>query len=370
MHLLLVLLVAACSGSHDVDDAAIDASDATRDADADAISDSDTGCPPSIVEDAPCSPEGMSCGGERCTNACDFCNVFTCRMGRWGRVEVFPAPCFDCFGLRCAQDSEVCILQVNDPGVPTCWPTPAACRMDQSCECLVPEFEATMCYSNDAGTGVTLYVEGMLEPADAMPRYTFESNGTLDGFRMSTIRNQPGRDDPGRFDVVDGALVAMPGTDLGVLVCTTPLPADFELELEWKRSAEDDNSGVFLRFPDVDSKGYDNTAWVAIDFGYEVQIDETGSPDGAAVHTTGAIYSVEGQDFTRVVARPVGEWNRYVIRVRGDEYTVELNGERTTHAVLHQEGRGLASTEAAPSYFGLQTHTGHVAYRNIRVRAL
>src|SRR5262245_42393407 len=52
-------------------------------------------------------------------------------------------------------------------------------------------------------------------------------DGTLSGWRMSTIRNQPGRDDPGHFTVEDGALVAHPGTDLGLLWNTRPTPPDF-----------------------------------------------------------------------------------------------------------------------------------------------
>ena len=50
------------------------------------------------------------------------------------------------------------------------------------------------------------------------------------GWQMSTIRNQPGRDDPGRFVVTDGALVAMPGTDIGLLWHTQPDPAGLRAE--------------------------------------------------------------------------------------------------------------------------------------------
>jgi hypothetical protein len=205
--------------------------------------------------------------------------------------------------------------------------------------------------SDDAGDTVTLF-DGTLGP----------------DWRMSTIRNQPGRDDPGRFAVEGGALVAHPGTDLGLLWNTRPAPADFELSLEWRLSAPDDNSGVFVRFPDLDAKGYDNTAWVAIDFGFEIQINEPGFPDGAPDHTTGAIYAQPNQDFTRVVARPPGEWNAFTIRVVGQVYTVWLNGQRVTRYVNDHPGRGLPSTESAPAFVGLQTHTGNVAFRNIRIR--
>jgi hypothetical protein len=200
---------------------------------------------------------------------------------------------------------------------------------------------------------------------------TLFDGGALDAaWRMSTITNQPAQSDPGRFTVEDGALVAHPGTDLGLLWNTTPLPADFLLELEWRLATPEDNSGVFLRFPHLDGKGYNNTAWVAIHFGFEVQINEPGVPDGAPHHTTGAIYGETEQSFRRVVARPPGEWNAFAIRVVGSTYSVHLNGELVTTFVNRDPSRGVPTTGGAPSYFGLQTHTGNVSYRRIRVSRL
>jgi hypothetical protein len=37
--------------------------------------------------------------------------------------------------------------------------------------------------------------------------------------------------------------------------------------------------------------GYQNTAWIAVNFGFVIQIDETASPDSAPWHRTGAIYN-------------------------------------------------------------------------------
>jgi len=55
--------------------------------------------------------------------------------------------------------------------------------------------------------------------------------------------------------------------------------------------APDDNSGVFVAFPYPEQRSYDNTAYVAIDLGFEIQIDELARPDGASIHRTGAIYA-------------------------------------------------------------------------------
>ena len=200
-------------------------------------------------------------------------------------------------------------------------------------------------------------------------RALFDGSSTAN-WRMAPIKKQPGRDNPGTVLIVDGALELSPGTDIGLFYCTTPTPPDFILKLEWLRWQQDANSGVFIRFPDPTSKGYNNAAFVGVDFGFEVQIDELGAPDGAGVHKTGAIYSQPSQTLTQQPARPVGQWNEYEIRVQGQSYTVLLNGAQVTQFTNTQSGRGLPSTATAPSYIGLQTHTGRVAFRNIRIRAI
>ena len=197
---------------------------------------------------------------------------------------------------------------------------------------------------------------------------------TTENWRMSTIQDQPGKDDPGRFIVVDGSLESAPGSDIGLYWCTTPTPQDFTLQLEWRRWQDGDNSGVFLRFPDPEKQGYNNTAYVAVNFGFEVQIDETGAPDGADIHKTGAIYRADGRNDNELLtlkpARPVGEWNEYEIRVQGQTYTVFLNGEQVCLFNNPYPDRGLPSTPSVPTFIGLQTHTGRVDFRNIRIKRI
>lgn len=218
------------------------------------------------------------------------------------------------------------------------------------------------------------------KPSPFVPNAGFTA--LFDGFstknwQMSTIRNQPGRDYPGTFNVVDGALESLPGTDIGLYWCTTPTPANFVLKLEWRSLRQDDNSGVFIRFPNPESKGYNNTAYVGINFGFEVQIDALGrgdSPPGKNVdpkfRTTGAIYNEDSQALTLQSARPLGEWNEYEIRVQDQTYTVLLNGTQVTQFTNSNPARGLPSAPNAPSFIGLQTHTGRVAFRKIQIKAL
>jgi choline dehydrogenase-like flavoprotein len=177
----------------------------------------------------------------------------------------------------------------------------------------------------------------------------------------------------GSFVVANGVLQAGPGGDLGLLWCTTPTPRDFILRCEWRPAQADDNSGVFVCFPNPNSKGYNNTAYVAVHFGFEVQIDEAGAPDGADQHRTGAIYAEPNQAFNLQPALPVGQWNAYEIRVDGPQsqtYTVLLNGAQVTQFNNPHAGRGLPSRPDAPSFIGLQAHTGNVAFRNIELQAL
>jgi len=199
--------------------------------------------------------------------------------------------------------------------------------------------------------------------------FTAVFNGfSTDDWRMSTIRNQPpNRSNPGKFIIVDRSLETTPGNDLGLLWFTKPMPANYILRLQWLRWEQDGNSGVFVRFPDLNSKGYDNTAYVAVDFGFEVQIDELGKDDGAEKHKTGAIYDQDGQTLTLRPANPAGQWNDFEIRVDGQTYTVLLNGAQVTQFVNTNPNRGIA----ANSHFGLQSHFGsRVAFRNIRYKAL
>lgn len=204
------------------------------------------------------------------------------------------------------------------------------------------------------------------------PGFTALFDGVDTGkWRMSTIRNQPGRDDPGRFIVVDGGLEAVPGTDIGLLWHTDPAPADFVLRLEWRRWRDDDNSGVFVRFPDPTTAGYDNTAFVGVHFGMEVQIDQLGRNDGAGIHKTGAIYGLAAPAAPAALpVNPPGEWNRYEIKVQGQVYDVSLNGTPITHFVNPDPARGRPSAPGAPSFIGLQTHTGRVGFRHIQIKAI
>lgn len=188
-------------------------------------------------------------------------------------------------------------------------------------------------------------------------------NALFDGRSASSWR-MTGR---GGFSVTGGAIELLGGDDLGLLWCDRPVPRDFVLKLEWMRFSPFDNSGIFVRFPNPETRNYDNPAYVPVHLGFEIQIDELARPDGQNMHRTGAIYGQAAQDYVGQPARPPGWWNEFEIRVSDKEYVVLLNGKQVTRFVSADNSRGVHN----PAFVGLQAYPGsRVAFRNIRLRDL
>lgn len=166
---------------------------------------------------------------------------------------------------------------------------------------------------------------------------------TLDGWQQAG---------PDGFTVVDGMLQSSGG--MGLLWYTKKQFGDFILKIDWKVLHIDDNSGVFLRFPDPG-----NDPWVAVNNGYEVQIDDVGAPDGEMIHKTGGIYNFAAP--TKVATNPVGDWNFYEIHAVGQSYRIILNGSEVTD---------FTGSRSTTGYMGLQNHNGTVTFRSVRIMEL
>jgi hypothetical protein len=180
----------------------------------------------------------------------------------------------------------------------------------------------------------------------------------------------------GTFHVIDGALQSVPGFDLGLLWCITPMPQNYRLELEFFLRMFQTNSGVFIRFTNPEGAGDYNPAWSAVRSGFEVQIDNAGAPDGLPEHRTGAVYnvnySVTPGDFVTPQDAQVLGWNLYRIEVRGDVITVNLNGVNTARYTNLDPNRGRFSPAEA-TFIGLQSYSNYsftTAFRNIRATVL
>lgn len=191
------------------------------------------------------------------------------------------------------------------------------------------------------------------------PSTTFKSlfNGTLAGWQMAGS---------GGFNIFGNVLESFGG--IGLLWYTREEFENFILRLEWRASSPTDNSGVFIGFPSLNSSDPANDWQLAVDRGYEVQIDDTGfNPDtqqfNDPLHQTGAIYTFAAS--SRIASKPVGQWNLYEIEASSTNIKVTLNGELVTDFVTD-------GSRPKRGHIGLQNHHGGsaVQFRNIQIRSL
>jgi len=132
---------------------------------------------------------------------------------------------------------------------------------------------------------------------------------------------------------------------------------NFVLIVDWRVSELEDNSGVFVRMPDVRE---------AAEYGYEVQIDQRGiAPESGAAdspwHRTGAIYRRSPAHADP--SHPVGQWNTFEIEAVGRRLRVAVNGVPVSE---------LADAQDRCGYIGFQAHHSgsHVRFRNLQIKAL
>lgn len=154
----------------------------------------------------------------------------------------------------------------------------------------------------------------------------------------------------------DGSVVADKGN--GFLVSKTNY-GDYELRAEfWV--GPDANSGIFIRCTDPKEITAKNA--------YEVNIwDDRPEKD----YATGAIVGVAKVDPMPIT---VGKWSTYEITVKGDTFTVVLNGQKTVNGVKDDKlksGRialqhGLGNKDAS----GKANDKGVVKFRKVEIRPL
>jgi hypothetical protein len=87
---------------------------------------------------------------------------------------------------------------------------------------------------------------------------------------------------PRMFVLEDRMIVSKGG--MGLLWYTKKKFRNFILRVDWKTTRREDNSSVFVRFAEPD-----NDPRIAVNTGYEIQINDAESKDRNAIHRTGAI---------------------------------------------------------------------------------
>jgi len=163
---------------------------------------------------------------------------------------------------------------------------------------------------------------------------------------------------PGYFELDGKSGVLKSQGGMGLLWYSAKTYRDFALELDFKCSRMDTNSGIFLRVPAVPAS--DDYIYHSL----EIQIEDAGQ----GIHSTGAAYDAEAPKLA--ASRPAGEWNHYKITFQGKHLKVELNGK----LVLDWEAapRGKVKDIAAEGYIGLQNHDSlsPVYFRDIFIKEL
>ncbi|MDH7492512.1 MAG: DUF1080 domain-containing protein [Candidatus Saccharicenans sp.] len=163
---------------------------------------------------------------------------------------------------------------------------------------------------------------------------------------------------PGYFELDPKTGVLKSQGGMGLLWYSRKKYRDFILELEFKCSQKNTNSGIFLRVPEVP------TSDDYIYHSFEIQIYDAGE----GIHRTGAVYDAQAP--TVDASRPTGEWNHFKISFIKDRLTVELNGKKVVD--WKAEPRGKVRDFASEGYLGLQNHDSlsPVYFRNIYVKEI
>src|SRR5262249_55556361 len=181
-------------------------------------------------------------------------------------------------------------------------------------------------------------------------------NRTLDGWQMAGS---------GRFNVIGSQTIESEG-GIGLLWHTKDEFGDFTLSVQWRSINAFDNSGVFIRFPVLGNANPAEDWKLAVDQGYEIQIDDRGydpntNTTGSPLHITGAVYQLAAA--TKLASKPLGEWNTFEIEAIGPIIKVRLNGQPVSQ-LSDPHGRPLKG------HIGLQNHHpgSHVQFRHLFVQ--
>jgi type 1 glutamine amidotransferase len=161
---------------------------------------------------------------------------------------------------------------------------------------------------------------------------------------------------PGSFTNSDATLTSTGG--MGLFWYSAKQYTSYSLKADWRLTG-DSNSGIFVGFPNPG-----NDPWVAVNQGYEIQIDATDAVD----RTTGAVYTFKSADIAArdAALNPAGEWNTYELLVEGQRIRIYLNGTLINDFTNADPARNL------DGYIGIQNHgSGDTAsFRNVRIKDL
>jgi len=172
---------------------------------------------------------------------------------------------------------------------------------------------------------------------------------------------------PNGWAVENGILTRKPRSGY---IWTEKAYGDFILDVEVKVSKRC-NSGIFFR---TDPKN-------AVQGGFEIQVMDTTGKKKLGKHDNGAFYDALAPIANP--AKPLGEWNRFVITCNGPNISVSINGTEVVKADLDKWTTGNKNPDGSRNKFktalkdlprkghiGFQDHGQDVWYRNIYLKSL
>lgn len=171
----------------------------------------------------------------------------------------------------------------------------------------------------------------------------------------------------GGWHVKEGSLCLSKG---GGMIYADKKYGDFVLKVDFKLT-KGCNSGVFLRVGDPRNE---------VQTGLEIQVqDDHGKKPNR--HSCGSIYDLVAP--TNNAVKPAGDWNSFIITAKGNEVSVELNGEKVSTIDLDKwdtpgkqpDGTRNKYKKAVKDFprsglIGLQDHGRPVCFKNIRIKPL
>ena len=170
--------------------------------------------------------------------------------------------------------------------------------------------------------------------------------------------------------VVDGSLKTIPGH--GVDLISENIYKDFELELEWKVSTGG-NSGIFYYATEEGDYIWESAPEMQV-------LDNEVHTDGKNTLTSaGALYAMIAP--SKIVVKPIGEFNQVRIKSKNNKIEHWLNGTKILEYIYGSDAMWdlIAKSKfssmplfakATEGQIGLQGDHGEIWYRNIRIRKL
>jgi hypothetical protein len=223
--------------------------------------------------------------------------------------------------------------------------------------------------------GLMIFTGGAARLVAAPPDGATPGSGSADFVKLYNGQDLSGWDvQNGKLSAwkANGELLSCVGPGGGWLR-TAKLYSDFVLRLEY-RIPKDGNSGVGLRFPPKGDPAHEGMEIQILDDQADVYQKMHLVP---AQHTGGIYYQAPAK---QGVAKPPGEWNRYVITCLGPHVIVSLNGQVVNDVMVDQYKEGAGGHKALSErpqvgYVGLQSHDSGgkfepIDFRNIELKDL